>query len=392
MITKRLLPILTALVLVMATAFLPAGDAQAKTRAVNNAKIPTDYQSGYQTYKCIDISNWQGTLSKAQFKALKNKYNVTHVIVRVGYTTQLFFSRHADASYKKNIDNAYAAGLKVGAYYYSQAKTVKEAKKEADKTIKLLKKYKKKITLPVAFDWEWGKRLNAKWAKKNGKKANTKICQAYCKKIKAAGYTPMIYASSSVLVNYLNRSTLHNQYKIWVANYTGGKATEYALPMYMWQYSSTASFGKSLTNTTYVDVNYLFVKSGKWVKQSNGKYKYKKNGKYLKSQWISDNGNKYYVDKNGYRVTGERTIGGKKYKFLSNGWNVLYTAKVNVSDYLSYKDGPGLDYTKRGEYKKGQVVDVVQEREGWAQTGNGYWACKKEGSKTYLVKKTVYPR
>lgn len=257
-IMKRALPILMAVCMVLTTAFLPGQAALAKS--INTAKIPSAYKSGYHVYKCIDISNWQGALTVNQFKYLKEKKGITHVIIRVGYTTQRFFSRHADASYKTNINNAYAAGMKVGVYYYSQAKSVKEAKKEADKTIKLLKKYKKKITLPVAFDWEWGKRLNAKWAKKNGKKKNTKICQAYCKKIKKAGYTPMIYASSSVLINYLDRNTLHSKYKIWVANYTNGKATEYKKPMYMWQYSSTAKLGKKYTNTTYVDVNYVFVK------------------------------------------------------------------------------------------------------------------------------------
>ncbi|MBQ9060683.1 MAG: hypothetical protein IJ128_06035 [Firmicutes bacterium] len=414
---KKVLPILIALVMVLTTGFLPVNTTHA---AVNSAKIPKQYQSGYQIYKCIDISNWQGVITKAQFKKLKAK-GVTHVIVRVGYTRWASFLRFADASYKKNIDNAYAAGLKVGAYYYSQAKSQKEAKKEAQKTVKLLKNYKSKISLPVAFDWEWGGRLNAKWAKKNGKSANTKICQAFCKEIKASGYKPMIYASSSVLINYLNRDTLHNQYKIWVAHYTGGKATDYSRTMYMWQYSSTAQFGKSLTNTTNVDINYMFVRlSGKWVKASNGKYRYKVGKEYLKSQWLTMDGKKYYLDSNGYRMTGYHkignysygfsskgvmyksttaTIGGKKYKFASNGRSVLYTVKVvNVSDGLAYRTGPSTSskYKTKGKYKKNYTFDVVRNSSGWYQAGNGtgkgYWSLSKEGGKTYLKKVTKYPQ
>ncbi|MBQ9014762.1 MAG: hypothetical protein IJ109_01455 [Firmicutes bacterium] len=414
---KRFLPVLIALLMAVTTGFLPVNQASA---AVNHAKIPSDYQSGYKVYTCIDISNWQGVISKNQFKKLKAK-GVTHVIVRVGYTQWASFLRFADASYKKNIDNAYAAGLKVGAYYYSQAKTTKEAKKEAKKTIKLLKNYKSKITLPVAFDWEWGGRLNARWAKKNGKAKNTKICQAFCKQIKAAGYTPMVYASSSVLINYLNRDTLHKQYKIWVAHYTGGKATGYAKPMYMWQYSSTAQFGKSLTNTTNVDVNYLFVKlKGKWVKASNGKYKYKVGGEYLKSEWLTLDGKTYYLDSSGYRVTGYQKIGdyhygfngsgvmyksttakigGSTYKFAASGRSVLYTVKVvNVSDGLAYRTGPSTSskYKTKGKYAKNNTFDVVRTSGSWYQAGsgkgNGYWSLSGEDGKTYLKKTISYPQ
>ena len=38
-----------------------------------------------------------------------------------------------------------------------------------------------------------------------------------------------------------------------------------------------------------------------------------------KSQWISDGGKWYYVDANGYMVTGKYYIGGKLYSFASNG-------------------------------------------------------------------------
>ena len=37
------------------------------------------------------------------------------------------------------------------------------------------------------------------------------------------------------------------------------------------------------------------------------------------SKWIKDNGNWYYLDSNGYMVTGTKTIGGKTYSFASNG-------------------------------------------------------------------------
>ena len=35
--------------------------------------------------------------------------------------------------------------------------------------------------------------------------------------------------------------------------------------------------------------------------------------------WKKIKGNKYYFDKNGYRVTGTKKINGKTYKFSSSG-------------------------------------------------------------------------
>ncbi len=408
-VLRRLLPVLMAFVMVFTAGVLPGGESHA---AVNSATIPAAYRTGYMTYKCIDISNWQGVLSVSQFKALKAK-GISQVIVRVGYTSQSLFWRHGDNSYKGNINNAYKAGLKVGAYYYSQAKSVKEAQKEADTTIALLKPYKSKISLPVAFDWEWGKRLNSSWAAKNGKANNTKICQAYCEKIRKAGYTPMVYASCSVLIRYLNRDTLHSKYKIWMAHYTGGKATDYGRPMYMWQFSSTAQFGKNLTNTKNVDINYVFVKlNGKWVKV-NGRYRYRIGKSYLRNQWITLSGRRYYLDASGYRVTGYRKIGsyyygfasdgtmyknrvakigGKTYKFLANGRSVLYIGRVNVNDYLSFKTGPGINYRKVGQYTRGRLLNIVRVSGNWAQAENGYWSCIRDSKKAYIIKVAGYPR
>lgn len=409
---RRILPLALAFVLVAGMGFLPPAQSHA---AVNSAKIPSAYQSGYSIYKCIDISNWQGVITKSQFQKLKKNKGITHVIVRVGYTRWASFLRFSDASYKKNIENAYAAGLKVGAYYYSQAKSVSEAKKEAKKTISLLKPYKSKITLPVAFDWEWGGRLNASWAKKNGKTANTKICQAYCDAIKAAGYEPMVYASLSVFLNYLNRDTLHSKYKIWVAHYSGGAATDYARPMYMWQYSSTAQLGKSLTNTTNVDINYVFVKqNGKWVPYSDGRYKYKQGGVFLKSQWLTLKGKKYYLDKNGCRLADtykkigkyyygfdkdgvmykntSAVISGNTYKFIKNGRSVLYQAKVvNISDgELNYRSGIGG--TVKGHYDVGDKIYVVRTSGDWVQASNGYWSISGEDGTPYLKKVKTWPQ
>ena len=420
LLRRRALPILMAVVMILTMGFLPSGNASASIPTINYAKLPPAYASGYHAYKCIDISNWQGALTKSQFKKLKSK-GISDVIVRVGYTRWASFLRFKDASYKENITNAYAAGLKVGAYYYSQAKTEKQAVKEANKTIKLLKKYKSKITLPVAFDYEFEGRLSSRRSSKL-KSANAKICAAFCDKVKKAGYTPMVYAATGQLENYLNTPWLEKKYKIWAANFMRNTShtTGYDGKMYMWQFSDSGRFGTSVTDTDRVDLNYIFVKkTGEWVKMSNGKYKYREDGVYLTSQWLELDGKKYYLNSSGYRVTGYKKIGnyyygfdsngvmykdtkavinGKTYKFLKNGRSILYRVKVvNVSDGLAYRTGPSTSskYKTVGKYDPGYRFNVVRTSGDWflacSGEGKGCWSLSQEDGTTYLEIKTAYP-
>lgn len=57
-----------------------------------------------------------------------------------------------------------------------------------------------------------------------------------------------------------------------------------------------------------------------WKKTADGKhYQYFKAGKLQKKKWLTIKKKKYYVDKNGYRVTGLYKISGRSYYFNSKG-------------------------------------------------------------------------
>ena len=163
--------------------------------------------------KAIDISYWQGKVSRENFEKVK-KDGIKSVIQRSGYTSQSKFSLNTDSTMINNIINAAAAGLNVGIYHYSQAISVSEAKKEAEFCLNTIKKYKSYINLPVFFDWEWGGRLSASKASKLGKTKCTEICNAFCKVIKDAGYDTGVYASLSVFNGYLNPSSIDDKYLI----------------------------------------------------------------------------------------------------------------------------------------------------------------------------------
>ena len=185
--------------------------------------------------KVIDISAWQGNISVDSFKKAKAD-GVTGVILRSSYTTQKSFTLNRDKVFENNIKNAKKVGLPVGVYHYSQAISEAEAKKEAEYVVKIIKGMK--LELPVAFDWEFGGRLNSKVAKKNGKAKNKKICDAFCNVIKKAGFEPMVYANLSTLNGYIQED-IYKTWKIWVAQYH--TTCDYKHPRYLWQYTSSGS-------------------------------------------------------------------------------------------------------------------------------------------------------
>lgn len=194
--------------------------------------------------KCIDTSYWQGKISVENWKKVKK--TCKYAILRASYTAQNSFSLAKDSTFDTNIKNAYAAGLKLGAYHYSQALSVAEAKKEAEYLVKQLKKHKSKISFHVVCDWEFGGRLNSKAVK--GKDCNA-IVNAFCDVIKAAGYKPMVYANLSTLNGYITKP----KYPVWVAQYAD--KCSYKKEKAMWQYTSS---GKADGISGRVDLSYVY--------------------------------------------------------------------------------------------------------------------------------------
>lgn len=201
--------------------------------------------------KTIDISNWQGPVSKDVFK--KNKSKIPCVILRSSVTLwKDKFTIEKDKSFEKDIKAAHAAGMAIGIYHYSQAKSEAEAVKEADFCLNIIKGHKEKITLPVAFDYEFGGRLTSGYAKKIGKQRVKQICDAFCRRIRAAGFEAMVYANLSTLNGYI-ATDVYKYWPIWVAQYH--TRCDYKHTIYMWQYSSS---GKVSGISGRIDMNWLY--------------------------------------------------------------------------------------------------------------------------------------
>ncbi len=192
------------------------------------------------TFAGIDVSKFQQNIDWSKVKAA----GIDFVIIRVGYRGYQYGTIAEDPYFETNIKGALAAGIDVGVYFFSQAVTEKEAREEAQWTMKKIAPYK--ITYPVVIDTEYvaGGRANAMTATQR-----TKVVNAFCEEVNKSGYTPMIYANKSWLENNLVMSAL-NQYDVWLARYasTPGYTGAYTI----WQYSDTGTVDGI---TGYVDRN-----------------------------------------------------------------------------------------------------------------------------------------
>lgn len=163
----------------------------------------------------IDISKWQKGFN---FDKAINE-GVEFAILRAAYSTNKDTS--FDTFYKKCKEK----GLPVGAYHYSMAKTVADAKKEAEVMIEILKG--KQFEYPIYIDVE------DKVQKALGKDTLTSIIQTYCNTLEKAGYYVGIYSTYLFLRDYTHIDKL-DKYDKWVAQWAT-KCTS-KKPFGMWQF------------------------------------------------------------------------------------------------------------------------------------------------------------
>lgn len=196
--------------------------------------------------KGIDVSTWQGDVDYGKVK----KDGIEFVIIRAGFGRE---PSQVDNCFEKNYKNAKAAGLKVGAYWYSYAVSVNDARLEADACMQVLKG--KTFDLPIFYDIEERFQFN------KGKSFCSQIAIAFCDKLKSSGLRPGLYMSISPLCNYIT-DEVQKAYPLWIAQYNN--VCQYDGNYAVWQYSDS---GKVSGVDGNVDMNYLHDES---ILKNNG--------------------------------------------------------------------------------------------------------------------------
>ena len=164
--------------------------------------------------KGIDVSKHNGRIDWNKVKAS----GVDFVIIRAGYGREL---SQKDPLFDDNYRGAKAAGLKVGAYWYSYATTGEDAIKEARTFLEVVKG--KQFEMPIYYDIE----------EKNQMTAANILITAFCNEIEKAGYFAGFYANRSTVQNYVSKAT-REKYSLWLADWN--PVQHVAAPM--WQRSA----------------------------------------------------------------------------------------------------------------------------------------------------------
>lgn len=193
-----------------------------------------------RTARGIDVSKFQGTIDWNAVKA----DGITFAIIRCGYRGYGTGALVEDSTYRRNIQGAINAGLKVGVYFYSQAINEAEAVEEASMVLSLVSGYS--LPLGVYYDTESvaGGRANAISATQR-----TACAVAFCETIRNAGYKAGVYSYASWFYNALNFANI-SKYNIWIAQYRDTLSFNYKYNI--WQYTGS---GRVNGISTAVDMN-----------------------------------------------------------------------------------------------------------------------------------------
>lgn len=211
-------------------------------------KIITPIKSIYA--QGIDVSMHQGEIDFAKVKNAGVKF----VIIRCNNWDDVKNCVVKDPYFEQNYKNAKAAGLDVGAYYYTWNTTAGGAIDDAALCMKYLSG--KKFEYPIYFDLEWQK------AFAKGTATCDAMVRAFCGRLEDNGYFAGMYISRIPLQTYISPDVA-SSYSLWIAEY--GAKCNYGGLFGMWQYSDKGRIsgisGDVDLDECYVDYPTL-IKSG----------------------------------------------------------------------------------------------------------------------------------
>ena len=200
-------------------------------------------------FEGVDVSVYQGNIDWNKAKA----DGIEFAIMRAGYGK---YVSQKDKYFDQNMQNAKAAGLPCGVYWFSYALTPEDAIKEADACYEVIKNYK--LEYPVSFDMETESQM------KLPKETVAQIIEAFCGRMESYGYYTTLYTYASFL-NYKVEDRIIDKYDIWVAHYNTSKPAfnrNYGL----WQYSCTGSVWGITGN---VDRDYVYLDYERIIKNAH---------------------------------------------------------------------------------------------------------------------------
>lgn len=169
--------------------------------------------------KGIDVSYCQNVINWDAVKA----DGIEFAIIRAGYGRSV---SQTDARFVQHYNGAMIVGMPVGAYWYSYAESVEDARSEAKACIEVLGD--RKFSLPIYYDVEEPSILG------KGKDFVSECITVFCTELEKAGYFTGVYTSKSVLENLVHKEVAE-RFAVWSAQWN--TTDDYKGQHGMWQYS-----------------------------------------------------------------------------------------------------------------------------------------------------------
>ena len=205
----------------------------------------------------IDVSYHNSAVDWEAVKAA----GVDFAIIRIGYRTwEKGIANEDEDSYRQGknggfyLQDAKAAGLKVGAYFYSTAINTEEAVEEAELALDIVRRSGVALDMPIYFDTEFSGAYPRGRADRLNYVQRAAIAKAFCTTVEEGGFRAGVYANEYFFRRALRLEDVAD-YEIWYASYTYG----FALPGYrgfdVWQFSESVRIN-GMPDT--VDMNVIF--------------------------------------------------------------------------------------------------------------------------------------
>lgn len=170
----------------------------------------------------LDISKWDGDMNYVDWRDRRNLYGV---IVKGGGSD---VGRYVDSWFARNYDKVVAAGLHVGAYFYSKALNVEDSIDDARYFIDNCLA-DRAWDLPVYIDVEEQAQFNL------GKRALTDICKAFMDYLNERGYKAGIYTGGYAFNGNMYGDSELSDYADWIAAWAASPPKYIEADFGMWQ-------------------------------------------------------------------------------------------------------------------------------------------------------------
>lgn len=174
----------------------------------------------------IDVSKWQEDID---WKKVADE-GVEFAILRMGYQNGFDGEIAIDPYFEANVKGCMENNLPIAVYFSSYAKSVYEAKCQADWICDKLKEYNYS-NINISFDWENWNSFNKLELSLND---INDMADTFMDECVSNGYKSMLYGSKTYLEAVWKNK---KNYPVWLANYV--ESTSYKMDYKVWQFCQT---------------------------------------------------------------------------------------------------------------------------------------------------------